>query len=42
MICVQCFGRGKLRERDNLKDVGINGMIILEVILNFCGECELD
>jgi hypothetical protein len=38
---VQCFGRGKLRERDHLKDLGIDGMIILEAILNCCGEYEL-
>jgi hypothetical protein len=31
MVCVQCFGRGKLRERDHLKDLGINGMILLKV-----------
>jgi len=35
--CVQCFGRKKLKERDHSEDLGVDGMIILELILGKYG-----
>jgi hypothetical protein len=33
--CIQNFGLGNLKGRDNLEDLGVNGLIILKWILIF-------
>jgi hypothetical protein len=36
------FCSGGQKRRDHLKDLGVNGMIILKWILNAVGKCGLD